>query len=312
MGVENTGLRACNVELISRVDTLAGQMEVMQRRKPNARQPIPDAPSVRIPDVPARPLLTPRSATTPAPNIIVEVAPRPIIPPRGVTINVARTRSTPKNALHPPPASAPPTIRTPLNQSTPVDDVLTSIETEPVVLTPTETQPVMLTPVDDVLTPLLSTPPDVVGALLSTPPDVDVVVQTARTDAAAAAGVVQTATLDAALVTPPQSSRAYVFPELLGQDLKVFWKKAGEAAVSSVGGNSSKRKCSSEPQFAPDMDKHALWDDGQPLGDYCEILIESVMDKNVAFANVQKADAVPGLNIKTTSTLGLGKRGVHR
>lgn len=30
------------------------------------------------------------------------------------------------------------------------------------------------------------------------------------------------------------------------------------------------------------VDKHALWDDGQPLGDYCEILIESVLNKNVA------------------------------
>ena len=28
-------------------------------------------------------------------------------------------------------------------------------------------------------------------------------------------------------------------------------------------------------------DKHALWDDGQPLGDYYEILIESVVYKNV-------------------------------
>ena len=32
MEVENTGLRACNAELISRMDVLAGQMEVMQRR----------------------------------------------------------------------------------------------------------------------------------------------------------------------------------------------------------------------------------------------------------------------------------------
>ena len=78
--------------------------------------------------MPARPVLPPRgtiSAATPAPTIVVEVAPRPIIPPRGTIIYVPRKTSTPKTAPRHPPASAPLATRTHLNQSTPVDDVLT-------------------------------------------------------------------------------------------------------------------------------------------------------------------------------------------
>ena len=29
------------------------------------------------------------------------------------------------------------------------------------------------------------------------------------------------------------------------------------------------------------LDKHSLWDDGQLLGDYCEVLIDTVLEKNL-------------------------------
>jgi hypothetical protein len=105
----------------------------------------------------------PQSAATPTRTIIVEAAPHAIILPLGTIVNVTRTCSTPKTALRRSPAYAAPTIKTPLNQSTPVIDVRTPTQTEPDVLTPAETQPALLTPIDDVLTDVLSTPLDVVG-----------------------------------------------------------------------------------------------------------------------------------------------------
>jgi hypothetical protein len=199
MEVENTRLWERNVELISMMDALAGKMKVMQRRwdsqcsfvhhscieekthvpnrhsQPEASVKSPlqricdarklnlDAPSVRILDVPTRPVAPPQSAATPTRTIIVEAAPHAIILPLGTIVNVTRTCSTPKTALRRSPAYVAPTIKTPLNQSTPVIDVRTPTQTEPDVLTPAETQPALLTPIDDVLTDVLSTPPDVVG-----------------------------------------------------------------------------------------------------------------------------------------------------
>jgi hypothetical protein len=136
MEEENSGLRAVNVELISRMDMVAGQMELMQmmwnnqgnfvnhsvveglihvldrhcqpktsvqspiQRVLDARRPIPDVSSRIIPAMPTRPML-PRgtiSFATPAPTIVVEVATRPIIPPRGTIIYVPINTSTSKTA----------------------------------------------------------------------------------------------------------------------------------------------------------------------------------------------------------------------
>ncbi|KAM0906362.1 hypothetical protein ACQ4PT_016788 [Festuca glaucescens] len=152
-----------------------------------------------------------------------------------------------------------------------------------------ETEPAALTPVDDVLTLVLGTPPDAAGVVQTSPTDV--------------ADDVQTATVDAALVTLPTAHVLLhsVTPLAPSTTHKGAWKKAGEAAVSFVGGNSSKRKRSSEPQFVPLSQAKARQADE---------VVKSLSSTNRG-TQVEKADGAPALNTKTTSTLGPGKR-VHR
>jgi hypothetical protein len=76
-----------------------------------------------------------------------------------------------------------------------VDDVLTPTEAEPIELTPTEVEPAVIT--QNETEPVFTTP-DVVGVVLITPPHAASAMHTIRIHVA---GVIQTNTLDAAMLT---------------------------------------------------------------------------------------------------------------
>jgi hypothetical protein len=126
-----------------------------------------------------------------------------------------------------------------------VDDVLTPTEVEPIELTPTEVEPAVITQNE---TEHVFTTPDVVGVVLITPPHASSAMHTIRIHVA---GVIQTNTLDAAMLTTSIAPSLVdsVIPPAHSTRPKGSSNKGVE--VSSFGGNTFKRNHSADPNSLP-------------------------------------------------------------